>query len=67
MNAQQMIARIQAKLQPSEELVINVTYARGRTLVQTYLVSLESVKYVGHRWGGYGNVRKIYAERVLNS
>lgn len=66
MNAQQMIARIQAKLQPSEELVINVTYARGRTLVQTYLVSLESVKYVGHRWGGYGNVRKIYAERVLN-
>lgn len=66
MNAQQMIAKIQNTLKAGEELVINVTYARGRTLVQTYLVNLESVKYVGHRWGGYGNVRKIYAERVLN-
>lgn len=39
MNAQQMIARIQAKLQPSEELVINVTYARGTyigTILQSY-------------------------------
>ena len=51
MNAQQMIEKIQNTLKVGEELVINVTYARGRTLVQTYLVSLESVKYVGHRWG----------------
>nr|DAY41632.1 MAG TPA: hypothetical protein [Caudoviricetes sp.] len=67
MNAQQMIARIQAKLQPSEELVINVTYARGRTLVQSYKVTPNKVEYLGHSWNGYGNVRSIYAQRVLNA
>ena len=39
MNAQQMISKIQTTLNATEELTINVTYARGRTLVQTYKVT----------------------------
>lgn len=67
MNAQQMISKIQATLNATEELTINVTYARGRTLVQTYKVTAKDVKYVGHSWGGRGNVRNVYAQRVLNA
>ena len=48
MNAQQMISKIQTTLNADEELTINVTYARGRTLVQTYKVTANDVKYVGH-------------------
>lgn len=67
MNAQQMISKIQTTLNAAEELTINVTYARGRTLVETYKVTANDVKYVGHSWGGCGNVRNVYAQRVLNA
>lgn len=67
MNAQQMISKIQATLNADEELTINVTYARGRTLVKTYKVTANDVKYIGHSWSGHGNVRNVYAQRVLNA
>lgn len=67
MNAQQMISKIQATLNAGEELTINVTYARGRTLVQTYKVTANNVEYVGHSWGGRGNLRYVYTQRVLNA
>lgn len=67
MNAQQMISKIQTTLNAGEELTINVTYARGYTLVQTYKVTANDVEYVGHSWGGRGNLRNVYAQRVLNA
>lgn len=67
MNAQQMIEKIQATLTTGEELTINVTYARGRTLVHTYKVTASEVKYIGHSWGGRGNVRNTYNKRVLTA
>jgi hypothetical protein len=67
MNAQQMIEKIQKTLNQNEELTINVTYARGRALVKTYNVTANDVKYVGHSWSGRGNVRNVYAQRVLNA
>lgn len=60
-----MMRRIATTLSDGETLRINVTEARGRTLVQHYAVSRDGVIHMGHTWNGYGNLRDEYARRVL--
>lgn len=60
-----MMTKIAATLAEGETLHITVTEARGRTLVQHYNLSRNSIRYAGQKWGGYGNLRAEYARRVL--
>ena len=66
MDRYEMMRRISDTLAEGEIVHITVTEARGRTLVQHYDVSRAGWNYVGHKWGGVGNVRTEYSMRCLS-
>lgn len=65
MNAMEMMIRISDKLEPSERVDVKVTYARGHTLVEHYVVNCDGIHYSHRSWGGSGTVRALYKKIVL--
>ena len=72
-----MMDAICKTLPPGEELAIHVTSARGRTLVDEFILTADGVadaiywsvkegyEHIRHHWSGAGNLRDEYRRRVI--
>ena len=60
-----MMDAICKTLPAGEELAIHVTSARGRTLVDEFILTKEGYEHIRHHWSGAGNLRDEYRRRVI--
>jgi hypothetical protein len=60
-----MMDAICKTLPPGEELAIHVTSARGRTLVDEFILTMGGYEHIRHHWNGAGNLRDEYRRRVI--
>lgn len=67
MNASEMMEAIGNTLTDGEEVEIDVTYARGRTMVLHHTVTTDGAKCTRRSWDGTGNLRDEYKRRVVDT